>query len=276
MSTIRCLVTALLAFGWWTGSAGAQEPPPPFDEPVEVHLGRPPPPRDGGPQGGHPRPPHDGFTDDRPHRRGGGPEGGRGQDMRRGSRPDQAQGRPLDRLLRHMQEQNPEEFAEMQRLRKENPDEFNRRLRARRDTIRRERVMDGLSEMPRLREFMQSLTPEQREEVARRFSEATHRGAKRMKEMSDPRVRELELSVSRQARAYREAPAEEQPNLRNEMHNTIAELFDAREAQRAGQVQEAEQRLEQLRHALETRAAKREQIIERRVNELTDGDLLKW
>ena len=79
-------------------------------------------------------------------------------------------------------------------------------------------------------------------------------------------------------RAYRQAEdATQKQQIRTQLKTCLAELFALREAERAEKVTELEQELERLREMLAFRQKNKDQIIEKRLDEmLQDSDLLEW
>jgi hypothetical protein len=53
-------------------------------------------------------------------------------------------------------------------------------------------------------------------------------------------------------------------------------LFDQREQMRAARLADMEKKLNELRAAMEERKARRDDIIEKRLHELTGDDTLAW
>ena len=182
----------------------------------------------------------------------------------------------MESLMQHLRESNPEEYEKLQRLREEDPPAFQRWLAKRRDDLVRRQFLSGMNEMPRFREFMQHLSPEERDQMARRLTEAMGRGKASPVRARHPRIEAMETNLQRQLEEYRRAPGEAKEAHRDEIRITVAELFDLREEQRARHIAEAEERVQKLRQVLAERRARRDEIIERRLMELTEGDPLAW
>ena len=96
------------------------------------------------------------------------------------------------------------------------------------------------------------------------------------RENADPEMFKLEQSDQEfgqrsmeLAAAYRRAATDQRDALRKQLREVIDEHFDVRQKLRELQLKRLEQQLEQLKQAIEKRAKVRNQIVERRISELT-------
>ncbi len=91
------------------------------------------------------------------------------------------------------------------------------------------------------------------------------------------KMTQLEVKEKRLASEYKNAAEDEKPQILNELRSILDELFDLRELDRRDQIAKMEQRLEELRQTLQERAENKQQIIDHRINMLTqDHGELRW
>jgi len=217
-------------------------------DPGRPHWEPPPPPEHAGPGG-----PHRGFAG---HADEGEP--------------------PLTRWMEHLRNRNPEEFDRLSRLRQEDPEAFRRELG---DRLQRRRVETRLKAMPKLQEYLMGLPEPERNELLKEIGELAGGGPRGgMPHVSeDPRARDLLEKTGELSRAYRHTDnAEERAGIKQELSAKVAELFDLQEKQREEMIGKMEQKLGSLKAVLEQRRTNRQEIIDRRIQELTDGDPLAW
>lgn len=180
--------------------------------------------------------------------------------------------RALDRWMNQMQQAHPEDYERLMQLKETDPEAFQAELRARRDRLRNRNLEAGMAEMPRFREMMEEMPPEERKNMAERFSRIMRSQYKhpghdnRQVAAGEQKTREL-------AKAYRAAPEAEKETLRAELRTQIEQVFALRDAQNQRQIDEAEKHLQRLKDALGKRREFRNEIVERRLRELTEGDL---
>lgn len=189
-----------------------------------------------------------------------------------------APARPLfHRWMRRMAEEHPEQFESLMEARERSPEEFRRRLRQRRDQLRAHHALADMTEWPRFQEFVHSLTPEEREQLRERLRAAVAHGPRGVGPgPSSPARTPWEAEAELLARRYRQAAEEDRPAIKEELRNHLERAFDAAESARREQIAEIEHRLARLKTVLAQREEHRDQIIERRLLELTDGDPLAW
>lgn len=192
-----------------------------------------------------------------------------------GARHGPGRGRSVERWLGHMERERPEEFAEMQRLREEDPEEFQRRMRSRRDQLRQRNVQATLADIPRLNEFLAGLPEKERNDIVGRLGRMY--GPERRGQHPDrgpdrnPKVREFTREIDALAAQYREADKPQRKQLKQEIRQRLEASFDLAESDRQEHIQRAEERLETLKDSLRTRSENREEIIARRLEEMTGG-----
>lgn len=164
---------------------------------------------------------------------------------------------PIQLLMQHWKKKNPEEFERMQKLREEDPEAFRAELTRKLQEARLERGLHGERDGGMGSRLMgppggdfEAMPPEVR--------------------AADDKVREL-------ARTWRQTSDEAQrQTLRNEMQKTLGEAFDRREQVRRDRLAQMEKKITELRSTLEQRTQKRDEIIQKRLQELTEGDKLAW
>jgi septal ring factor EnvC (AmiA/AmiB activator) len=78
----------------------------------------------------------------------------------------------------------------------------------------------------------------------------------------DRRTREMGVQ-------FRQAPPEQRERMKQEIHQLVNKQFEVRQQRRTLELKRIEGELQRLREAIERRAKNREQLIERRVSELT-------
>ena len=183
---------------------------------------------------------------------------------------------PVDRWMEGLEKRDPESFGRFQRLRLQDPAGFRREIAGR---LRREHVRAGMAAHPRIREFLMNLPEEERQEIMAALARVlAPRGEGRSRAPPpSPELDALQADVKRLARAFREAkdePAREA--ARSELRDKLAVLFDAREQGRALHIRHIESELAALQQMLESRRTNRQENIERRLNDLTGEDALKW
>lgn len=248
LAGLLCMPCRLTAQGLFEDEPGEQAPPPEAGfEPPEAGFEGPPP---------GPMPPPEGMPP-----------------------PDESMHPPpgphLDRWLARLREKRPEEYEQLIRLREADPAAFRDQLHNR---LREERFRDRLKDHPGVYERLKDLPPEERDWLMHGAPRGPQGPWQQWRERRvSPEIAKLEKETRETGRRYREVQTdEERTKLRADLHAKLEELFDLREAERAKKIEQIEKQLASLRGTLETRKAQREQIIDRRLQELTDGDTLAW
>lgn len=204
-----------------------------------------------------------------------------------GAEPDMDQGGPggpgepgeppasaIDRWLDMLKERNTNEYARLQKLRTENPDEFRRVLRSR---LREERFRHEFHDNPGFCKYVLGLPEKERADILKKLGHGgPGRGPLGMRPMS-PEIQKLEVQTGEMAKAYRDAADETQKkDIREQLRTKLEQLFDAREKERAEMIQRIEKDLDRLKQTLTQRQAHREEIIDKRLQELTADNPLAW
>ena len=240
-TTLLLLVCALAA---WPGSRPAQEPPDP---------GLPPPPDEFGPPGDVDLPP--------PMM---GPETG-------------PEGAPpaVDRWMERMRDRDPERFERMCEMRDKDPDGFRGVLRQRLTT---ERTLAKLKNCPTVYEALMSLPEAEREQVLRDLApSAPFGGPGGRPARMNSQIREMERDTLEMSRAFRTAKDEaEKSKIRDDLRAKLGEVFDLREQERRSHFERIQKDVSELQKTLADRQAHRNEIIARRLEQLTEGEKLGW
>ncbi|RJQ62435.1 MAG: hypothetical protein C4517_06475 [Stygiobacter sp.] len=88
---------------------------------------------------------------------------------------------------------------------------------------------------------------------------------------------ELEIDMELLTLKYKNADKTEQQKLKSDLQVVLNKLFDIRESQKEGEVINLEKRLQELKESLQVRKQKKDEIVQRRIQELLgDSKYLKW
>jgi hypothetical protein len=182
---------------------------------------------------------------------------------------------PVDIWMDRLHRRNPDEFRHFQRMRHQDPEGFRKELATR---LGRERLEAGMAAHPRLRAFLETLPESERMEVILALSRVLRpEGPPPSRESAGPETQSLREDISRLAGEYRKTDDPEQrERLQAELRVKLGEMFDAREQDRAQHIERIQAEIAKLQQLLESRRARREEIIDRRLHELTDDENLKW
>ncbi|MFH0954287.1 MAG: hypothetical protein V1873_08155 [Verrucomicrobiota bacterium] len=185
-------------------------------------------------------------------------------------------GAPVDQWMERMKQDHPAEFERLRALREKNPEGFRWALHQR---VREGRVLKALRDYPKVFEFLMGLPEDERAKVLLKLAQAQgpRGGPHGPPAMLNPEILRLETEARQLSRTYRETTDETaRQKLREDLRQRLEALFDLREKERAAQIERIQADVSNLKKALEDRKARREEIISRRLDELTDGDALKW
>lgn len=169
---------------------------------------------------------------------------------------------PVHRFFEHIKKTNPEEFERLRQLRESDPEAF------------REELTRRLTEARQRREEVGGVKPGGRRDAEFR---PHPRGDADAMQVDSPELDRLELETRERARSVREAgTADEREKARAALKASLEKSFDLRERLRAERLAKMETRLKKIRQMLDERQGRRDEIIERRVRELTDSEPLAW
>lgn len=170
----------------------------------------------------------------------------------------------VEQWLKHLQTRNPEEFERMNKLRTENPEAFQKVLKERLERVRESK----LEEMPRVKAFMDKMTPEEREQFLKRLREG---GGKIREEWArqNANLDKFDQEARKLVADYKKAGnGDDKKKLRADLKRNIADTFELREKARQEVIQRMEGQLAKLKKDSEKRKAERDAIVETRVKEL--------
>lgn len=93
----------------------------------------------------------------------------------------------------------------------------------------------------------------------------------------EQKIFEAEVKAEALAAKYSMAKSMERENIKRDLKEELKTLFDKKEERRREEVAELEKQLQELRKSLEVRQKNKNQIIERRIQELLEEDeYLEW
>ncbi len=88
---------------------------------------------------------------------------------------------------------------------------------------------------------------------------------------------ELEFNVEYLALKCKNSDGNDKQNFKKQLAETLTDLFEIRESEKLQEVKNLEKRLVELKESLQVRKQKKDEIVQRRVQELTgDSKYLKW
>ncbi|NCC50428.1 MAG: hypothetical protein EOM20_04345 [Spartobacteria bacterium] len=194
---------------------------------------------------------------------------------------------PVRQWLNQLQQDQPEEYEKMKRMLAENPRQFHAILRNR---VQQQRVRQALAAYPSLLEAYTTLDPQDQKVLVEilyqpphqrdpqdRNSRKKHRKKLREQRNADNELTELDADTKELAAAYHtteDIQAREQ--ITSELRAKLEQLFDLRNQDRIDQIQKLETKISALKERMELRDSRRDQIVERRLEELTQDPGLKW
>lgn len=200
--------------------------------------------------------------------------GPREHGMRGGPGPGStSEARYVETWLAQLKLRNPEDFEKARKLRDENPEEFRRHLR---EKLAEMKSRGGLNEHPAVLQALKSLPDADREWVMQRLQGGPSadrfgmRGGGNFLEVrtaSSPDLERGELALRELVRKTRAATGDDKEKLRTELKTELGRLFDLREKHRSEQLHMVEQQVLNIREQLQERAGKRDEIIERHMQE---------
>ncbi|HMP89320.1 MAG TPA: hypothetical protein PJ991_03915 [Kiritimatiellia bacterium] len=203
-------------------------------------------------------------------------------DRPRGSSPSRAVwrgggsegGSPVQRWMRELQQQDPETFTRLQQLRVENPEQFRQEARA----AMTQRAMQNLQrERPNIYKAVMELPDEDKDWLVNRLSRLHSflpppppPDDMDAEEAASPRERD---QYRRLIRSYHQTEnAEEKHQIRNAIRKQLEADYDNRLQNRTHQIQEMEQKLVQIRRALDAGSTDKERFIEEKLSVWLDRE----
>jgi hypothetical protein len=151
----------------------------------------------------------------------------------------------LDRWLERLKEKQPEEYEHLQKLRETNPEEFRRAMH---EKLAQEKM---------------------------RFR--SHEGRHGRPPPMNPEIMKIENEAMDLSKTYRQATdAAQKEQIGKDLRQKLEVLFDLREKDRQEHIRRIEADLANLKKSVDQRQSNRQQIIDRRLQELTEGEGLRW
>lgn len=161
---------------------------------------------------------------------------------------------PVQRFFDLLKERDPAEYARLRELRKNDPDAFRAELAERLTGLRERRGARGEPDVRDMRE------------------PGRHMGRSGNMERGPERNPELEMAerlAKETAAAVRTATSdEEKKKLMAQLKDEVGDIFNIRETMRRERIRQMEDHVAKIKQVLDERRAQREEIIERRVNQL--------
>jgi len=94
---------------------------------------------------------------------------------------------------------------------------------------------------------------------------------------SQKKEKELEIDAELLALKCKGADANTQQKIKNDLTNTLNQLFDIKEADKEREVKQLQKRLQDLQESLQARKQNKNEIVQRRIQELLgDSKYLRW
>lgn len=93
----------------------------------------------------------------------------------------------------------------------------------------------------------------------------------------EEKITELEIWTEALGIEYQNATQTEKARIKGELNTKLSALFDLKETEKKDEVRKLEIKLSELRKSLDIRSKNKQEIIERRIQELTEeDDYLEW
>lgn len=183
----------------------------------------------------------------------------------------------IQRFLDKLQEDDPQEYERLLELRENDPEAYRQALRERMRDAREQRGgMRDAREQRGMRDGGGAPGPRDED----RLDGPPDRDRRRHHEQSrgmrggdwkapNPEMEKVDASVREITKKLRNAPPEEQEELRGELKAALEKGFDLRQQMRKDRLTEMEKRVEHIKNILDKRASQRDEIIQRRLDEIT-------
>lgn len=194
----------------------------------------------------------------------------------------------VQKWLEQLKSRNPQEYERLAKLREEDPEAFRQELEKRLD---RERGRRFVEKYPQLKEALEAMPEQDRNAVLRRLAgggpgpgpgAGPHGPGGLMPPGAEsnprsPEIDRLQDEVKDLALQFKAAATEaERQKAREEIRGKLSKLFDLREDQRRQDLQRMEKHVAELKQKLESRQSRKDQIIDRRLQQLTGAEDLAW
>lgn len=169
---------------------------------------------------------------------------------------------PLHRIMQEMRQNNPEEFNRLQALRMNDPAAFRKEARV----IVQQAMLEKIKgERPAIHDALSRLSEEDRDWLFDRISGPLFGGSGRLPPgMEKVKRGDDDRDINRGLiRKYRQSDsAEERDAIREQLRRQLSDQYDQRLEERKAQIDEAEQKLTQVKKSLEQGLADKESFID--------------
>lgn len=188
----------------------------------------------------------------------------------------------VEKWLDHVQETDPTEYDRLMQLRRDDPEAFRDEVRMRlKEHMKKrfgERGRDGFGppDAPdRPSGEPGARAPRGGRQPGGNFDREgmPGRGRGRFQREQNPEIAALEQKVQELTREYHKAEKNGKDAARAELKNTLTRLFDLREQERIDQLEHMREELKRFQDILDKRQSMRDDIIGRRLEQITNPEL---
>ena len=181
---------------------------------------------------------------------------------------------PVDKWLEHLRDRNPDEYARLNELRLKDPEKFHAEMYRK---LQRQQAMEVLEKNPRFKQLFGELPGEERDRITELISQPVMKKGPGKHGKPNPEIEKMEAETQELSLAYRKTQDNaERQKIRADIQTKLEILFDLRQKDREQMIAHMEKRMADLRKNLDEKTARRDELIGRRLKELTEGDPLAW
>ena len=184
----------------------------------------------------------------------------------------------LKSLMEHLKQERPAEYERLNKLRADNPEKFREALRSRLQELRKRLPDGGALARP------EAGTPPRGDAQAARGKgdrgakpDARSRAAAEVPHPISPEAQELQDHLRKLVTSYHAAKTDdERKAVENRIRETLSRSFEQRDRDRAQRIERMEQDLNRLREETNARKQNREDIINRKLDEVLGRAKNAW
>ena len=181
---------------------------------------------------------------------------------------------PVDLWLKHLRDRNPDEYARLTELRMKDPEKFHAEMHKK---LQRQQVLEVFETNPRFKQVFGELPEEEQNRITELISQPVMKKGPGKHGRPNPEIEKMEAETGELARMYQEAPdAVEKQKIKDTIRSKLEALFDLRQKDREQMIARMEKKMADLRRNLDEKKGRREEIIDRRLKDLTGDDPLAW
>lgn len=181
---------------------------------------------------------------------------------------------PIDLWLNNLRVRDPDEYARLTELRMKDPDKFHAEMYKK---LRHQQTLEVLDKNPRFKQVFDQLPEEERTRITELISQPVMKKGPGKHGRPNPEIEKMEAETGELARMYQEAPdAVEKQKIKDTIRSKLEALFDLRQKDREQMIARMEKKMADLRRNLDEKKGRREEIIDRRLKDLTGDDPLAW